>query len=86
MSIGTSLPHDAATLHVTGRARYVDDQPLPGNTLHLAFGLSEIARGRILKMDLSKVLDSEGVFGVLTAKDLQYENDTSPAAKEEESR
>lgn len=83
MSIGTSLPHDAATLHVTGRARYVDDQPLPGNTLHLAFGLSEIARGRILKMDLSKVLDSEGVFGVLTAKDLQYENDTSPAAKDE---
>ena len=47
MSMGKSLPHDAAPLHVTGQARYVDDIPLPGNALHLAFGLSTIARGRV---------------------------------------
>ncbi len=83
MTIGSPLPHEAASLHVTGRARYVDDQPLPENALHLAFGLSKVARGRIVKMDLSEVLNSTGVFGVLTANDLPYENDTSPGAKDE---
>ena len=37
-----ALPHDAAHLHVTGQARYVDDIPMPAGTLHLAFGLSTI--------------------------------------------
>ena len=41
MSVAKPLPHDAARLHVTGQARYVDDIPTPGNALHLAFGMSE---------------------------------------------
>lgn len=45
MSAGAPLPHDAAALHVTGAARYVDDIPMPANCLHLAFGLSAVARG-----------------------------------------
>ena len=53
MSVRTSLPHDAALLHVTGAARYVDDMPLPANALHLAFGMSEIACGSIISMDLA---------------------------------
>ena len=28
MSMGKPLPHDAAPLHVTGQARYIDDLPL----------------------------------------------------------
>ena len=32
--IGGSHPHDSAHLHVTGRALYCDDIPLPGNALH----------------------------------------------------
>lgn len=43
--VGRPLPHDAALLHVTGRARYVDDIPAPASTLHLAFGLSDVAHG-----------------------------------------
>jgi len=39
MSVGKPLPHDAAPLHVTGQARYIDDIPTPANCLHLAFGL-----------------------------------------------
>jgi xanthine dehydrogenase large subunit len=35
MSHGHPLPHDAAHLHVTGAARYVDDLPCPANCLHL---------------------------------------------------
>ena len=47
MSVTSPTPHDAALLHVTGKARYVDDVPMPANTLHLAFGLSDIAHGEI---------------------------------------
>jgi xanthine dehydrogenase large subunit len=47
MSVQKPLPHDAAPLHVTGAARYVDDIPVPADCLHLAFGLSKVANGRI---------------------------------------
>ncbi len=83
MSVAMSLPHDAATLHVTGQARYVDDIPLPGNALHLAFGLSEVAHGRILSLDLSAVRAAPGVVVVLTADDLPHENDVSPSPSPE---
>ena len=83
MSVRASVAHDAAFLHVTGKARYVDDIPIPENSLHLAFGLSTIARGEVSKMDLGPVLASEGVVAVLTFKDLPFENDSSPAANDE---
>jgi hypothetical protein len=60
MSMGKPLPHDAAPLHVTGQARYVDDIPLPGNALHLAFGLSTVAHGEITGIDLSAVRAAPG--------------------------
>jgi CO/xanthine dehydrogenase Mo-binding subunit len=47
MSVQKPLPHDAAPLHVTGAARYVDDIPVPQGCLHLAFGLSKVAKGRL---------------------------------------
>lgn len=83
MSAGTSLPHDAAALHVTGAARYVDDIPTHSNCLHLAFGLSDTARGIITRADLSKVRAAEGVVAVLTAADLPFDNDVSPSAHDE---
>ncbi len=83
MSVSKPLPHDAARLHVTGTARYVDDVPMPHGTLHLAFGVSEIARGSIKAMDLDKVRDSDGVIAVLTADDLPFANDVSPSIHDE---
>ena len=83
MSVASPLPHDAARLHVTGQARYVDDIPLPAGTLHLAFGLSGVARGRITGMDLSAVRMAPGVVMVLTADDLPFANDVSPSAHDE---
>ena len=47
MSVGRPEPHDAARLHVTGAARYVDDIPTPPGTLHLAFGLSTEAHAKV---------------------------------------
>jgi xanthine dehydrogenase large subunit len=83
MSTGKSLPHDAATLHVTGAARYVDDIPTPAGTLHLAFGLSMVACGAITAMDLAPVAQATGVIAVLTAADLPFANDVSPSAHDE---
>ncbi|MEL6690154.1 MAG: xanthine dehydrogenase molybdopterin binding subunit [Pseudomonadota bacterium] len=83
MSVAKPLPHDAARLHVTGAARYTDDVPTPKGTLHLAFGISSIARGRLIDLDLSAVRAAPGVVDVLTADDLPAANDVSPSAHDE---
>lgn len=83
MSVGKPLPHDAAPLHVTGQARYIDDIPVPKGTLHLAFGLSAIAHGEIAAMDLDDVRTAPGVVAVLTAEDLPFSNDVSPSIHDE---
>ncbi|MEM6465989.1 MAG: xanthine dehydrogenase molybdopterin binding subunit, partial [Pseudomonadota bacterium] len=79
MTVHAKQPHDSSPGHVSGSARYTDDLPLPRDTLHLAFGLSTCARGRILKMDLDQVRQAEGVVAVYTAQDIPGDNDVSPA-------
>jgi xanthine dehydrogenase large subunit len=83
MSVHAPLPHDSATLHVTGEARYTDDIPAPAGALHLAFGLSTIARGTITAMDLTAVRAAPGVHMVITWPDLPRPADTSPSAHDE---
>ena len=83
MTLGLPLPHDAAALHVTGQARYIDDIPTPADTLHLAFGLSGIAHGTITGMHLSAVRAAPGVVAVLSAADLPDMPDCSPSAHDE---
>ncbi len=83
MTMGKPLPHDAAPLHVTGQARYVDDMPLPPGTLHLAFGLSAVAHGGITGIDLSAVRAAPGVAAALTAADFADMPDCSPSARDE---
>ena len=82
MSMGKALPHDAAPLHVTGQARYVDDLSIAG-ALHLAFGLSSVAHGEITGMDLSAVRSAPGVVAVLSAEDFDDMPDCSPSAHDE---
>ncbi|WP_368185078.1 xanthine dehydrogenase molybdopterin binding subunit [Aestuariibius sp. HNIBRBA575] len=83
MSVAKPLPHDAARLHVTGTARYVDDIPVPANCLHLAFGMSTCAAGDITQMDLDAVRAAPDVVAVLTADDLPHANDVSPSIHDE---
>ena len=83
MSIGKNIPHDSGELHVTGRALFTDDIILSNDSLHLAFGLSSIAKGSIVELDLSKVVESDGVITVISAKDLLFTSDTSPSANDE---
>ncbi|XDA97342.1 xanthine dehydrogenase molybdopterin binding subunit [Sulfitobacter sp. LCG007] len=83
MSVAAALPHDAARLHVTGAARYIDDIATPANTLHLAFGLSEVAAGTLDGMDLDAVRGAPGVITVLTAQDPGGDADCSPSNRDE---
>lgn len=71
-------PHESAERHVTGRADYTDDLVLPQGTLHAYLGLSTVAHGRILSMELSAVRAAPGVIDVLTAEDVPGRNDVSP--------
>ncbi|NUB46841.1 molybdopterin-dependent oxidoreductase, partial [Fertoebacter nigrum] len=83
MSMGKPLPHDAAPLHVTGAARYIDDIPTPRGALHLAFGLSTVAHGDILALDLSAVRAAPGVVTVIGPDDLPEMPDCSPSVHDE---
>ncbi|MEL6566085.1 MAG: xanthine dehydrogenase molybdopterin binding subunit [Pseudomonadota bacterium] len=83
MSVARPLPHDAAHLHVTGQARYVDDMPVPVGALHLAFGTSDTACGKITRLTLDAVRAAPDVVAVLTADDLPFANDVSPSAHDE---
>ena len=83
MSVAKPLPHDSARLHVTGAARYVDDVPLPSGAVHLAFGTSPVARGRIKSLDVTRVRTAPGVVAVITADDLDHEIDVSPSPSPE---
>ena len=69
-----SPAHDSAHLHVSGRALYADDIPLPPETLHAAFGLSSIAHGRVLECDLAPVLSAAGAVAIAGAADVPGEN------------
>ena len=83
MTVARPLPHDSAALHVTGQARYIDDLPMPAGTLHLAFGLSTIAKGQISTIDLTAARAAPGVVAILQAADLPFANDVSPSAHDE---
>jgi xanthine dehydrogenase large subunit len=78
--VGAAMPHDSAERHASGRALYIDDMPEPEGLLHVQFGLSQRARGRIVRLDLDAVRAAPGVVEVLTARDIPGVNDVSPIA------
>ncbi len=56
---------------LTGRGRFVDDIAVPG-TLHAAFARSDVARGRIVSVDIEAARALPGVVAVYTASDLNH--------------
>ncbi|CTQ49573.1 xanthine dehydrogenase molybdopterin binding subunit [Jannaschia donghaensis] len=83
MTVAKPLPHESARLHVTGAARYTDDIPAPKGCLHLAFGLSDVARGTLDALNVDAVRAAPGVVTVLTAQDLDPMPDCSPSLHDE---
>ncbi|WP_162652761.1 xanthine dehydrogenase molybdopterin binding subunit [Lentilitoribacter sp. Alg239-R112] len=76
--------HDSAHKHVTGEAIYIDDMVEPTGLVHAYLGLSEIAHGKIIEMDLSAVESATGVIGVLTKDSVPGSNDISPTGKNDD--
>ncbi|MBQ0929569.1 xanthine dehydrogenase molybdopterin binding subunit [Ideonella alba] len=76
--VGLPLPHESARGHVSGRAAYCDDIPEPVGTLHAALGLSPVAHGRLLGIDLARLQALPGVVAVYTAADIPGPNDCGP--------
>lgn len=83
-AVHSDRQHDSAHKHVSGRAEYTDDIVEPRGTLHAYLGVSDVAHANIKSMDLSKVMASPGVIGVLTADDIPGVNDISPSGKHDE--
>ncbi len=76
--VHSSVAHDSAIGHVTGEAVYVDDILEPAGLLHVYFGASSCARGKVRRMDLSRIEAFPGVVAVITSKDVPGKNDISP--------
>ena len=76
--INEKRPHESGIKHVSGRAFYTDDLPESPGTLFGAIGWSKKARAIIKKMNLEKVIKSEGVTAVVTSSDISGRNDVGP--------
>jgi len=72
---GRALPHESAHLHVAGQAAYIDDLPELAGTLHAALGLSPVAHGKLLSIDVEGLKAQAGVAAILTAADIPGLND-----------
>lgn len=77
------MPHESAKGHVTGGARYVEETALSRPMLEVWAIRSKVARGKILRLDLSAVKTSPGVSAVLAAADIPGANNSGPVRHDE---
>lgn len=82
--VGTARMHDSAIRHVAGEAVYIDDVAAPEGLLHAYLGLSGIAHGKLLSLDLDAVRAAPGVVAVLTVADIPGINDISSTHRHDE--
>ncbi|MBN2797609.1 MAG: xanthine dehydrogenase molybdopterin binding subunit [Deltaproteobacteria bacterium] len=81
--LAARVPHESAVGHVTGRAVYVDDMPLPVGGLHAYPVAAAVARGRILSVDATVARALPGVRAVLLPGDIPGHNQIGPAIHDE---
>ena len=78
-TVGKTLAHDSAPLHVQGSATYIDYMREPEGLVHVYPGFAKDgALGKIKTLDLSAVKSAPGVIAVFTAKDIPGLNDCAP--------
>lgn len=81
--VGVSFFHESAERHLTGQAVYTDDIPESHGTAHMALGLSSVAHGKILRMDIDAVRAMPGVIEVLTVNDIPGNNNCGPILEDD---
>ena len=77
------LPHESASLHVSGEAVYVDDILVNDQLLVGRVVYSPHAHARIKSFDLSEAKKVPGVHAVLCHKDIPGHNQMGPVVKDE---
>jgi xanthine dehydrogenase large subunit len=83
-AVGKALSHESATLHVTGRATYVEDLALSTARLAYAWPIqSPHAHAYALEIDFSAALGMPGVLCCLGPGDVPGENDVGPVRHDE---
>jgi xanthine dehydrogenase large subunit len=82
-AVHTNMRHDSAVKHVTGRAIYIDDMPVPQHCQETALVLSPYAYARIVSIDISQAVGMPGVSAVVSAKDIEGKNDIAPVFSDE---
>ena len=82
-AVHTNMRHDSAVKHVTGRAIYIDDMPVPQHCQETALVLSPYAYARIVSIDISQAVGMPGVSAVISAKDIEGKNDIAPVFSDE---
>jgi xanthine dehydrogenase large subunit len=76
--VGRDRAHESAHLHVAGEATYIDDIRELDGTLHAALGLSPVAHGKLVSIDIERLRAEPGVTAVYTAADIPGVNDVGP--------
>lgn len=76
-------PHESAERHVSGSARYVDDDAERVGALHVWPVTSPHAHAKIIGMDLADAARVPGILRILTAADIPGENNTGPVRHDE---
>ncbi len=67
--------HESAKTHVSGRSEFIGEMRLSSDALHVALFVSPIACGEIHYLGYHRALETEGVVGVYTAKDIPGQNE-----------
>jgi carbon-monoxide dehydrogenase large subunit len=67
--VGQRVPRTEDARFLTGHGKFVDDVAVPG-VLHCAFARSDIARGRLVSVDVAAAREMPGVVAVYVAGDL----------------
>lgn len=75
---GSTRAHESAIKHVIGRAAYIDDIPATADTLQVALGLSPVAHGRLVRLDVERLRALPGVVDVVTIGDVPGHTDIGP--------
>ncbi|MEQ8208999.1 MAG: xanthine dehydrogenase molybdopterin binding subunit [Lacipirellulaceae bacterium] len=82
-SVGKALPHDSATGHVTGGARYIDDLPRLAGELCIELVGAPVSAGKLGSIDFAKARELPGVVCILTHEDLKVPNHFGPIFPDE---
>lgn len=81
--VHSSVRHESAAGHVTGRALYIDDLPTAPGTLEAALVLSPHPHARIKSIDFSRALAAPGFVAAIAAADIPGKNDIAPIRSNE---